>query len=107
MSYDKGLAERVHDVLPMDTEERRMFGGVAFMVRGNLCVGVMGEGLLVRVGKEAASDLVNLPGARTMTMGKRTMAGWVYVQPESLAEDAELAAWIKRGLDFVASLPPR
>lgn len=107
MSYDPGLAERVRAWFPEEAVERRMFGGIAFMVRGNLCAGVMGEGLLVRVGRDAASELIELPHARTMMMGKRPMNGWVYVAPEGLAEDPDLTAWLERGLEFVASLPPK
>jgi TfoX/Sxy family transcriptional regulator of competence genes len=107
MSYDEQLAERVRRSLPADAEERHMFGGVAFMISGNLCVGVMQEGLLVRVGREAAPALSRLPHARSMTMGKHTMNGWVFVDPTGLAADADLATWIKRGLDFVATLPPK
>lgn len=83
-----------------------MFGGIGFMISGRLCVAVMGDGLLVRVGQEAASDLSRLPQVRFMTMGKRTMSGWVYVEPAGLASDDDLSTWMQRGLEYAAGLPP-
>ncbi len=109
MAFDESLAERVRDVLgdAPDVGERRMFGGIVFMVAGNMACGVTGEDLLVRVGKEAWSESLALPFAREMDMSGRTMRGFVVVDAEGLDEDDVLAAWVERGSSFAGSLPPK
>lgn len=87
--------------------EREMFGGIAFMVDGNMAVGVSGDELMVRVGKEAHDEAVALPGARTFDMSARPMKGWISVAPEGFADDEAFDAWIDRGVAFAASLPPK
>lgn len=109
MAFDERLAERARERLaPLpDVSERRMFGGWALMVDGNLCVGVVGDELLARVGKEAAAEALARPGARPFDMTGRPMAGWVCVDPTVLERDEQLAEWVDEALDFVRSLPPR
>jgi len=90
-----------------DVTEKKMFGGIAFMVRGNMAVGVSGEELMVRVGKDAHAELVELPGARTFDMSGRPMEGWLLVAPEGFATEEDLDSWIARGLAGALSLPPK
>lgn len=109
MAYDEGLAERVRLVMGtgIHVTERKMFGGIVFMVGGNMAVGVSGDELLVRVGPDAYDDAVALPHAREMDFTGRPMRGFVYVSVEGIAEDEDLEAWIDRGASFAASLPPK
>ncbi len=109
MAYDEGLAERIRDHLG-DTPgitEKPMFGGLSFLLHGNMSVGIVGEELCVRVGKERHDELVSEPGARIMDFTGRPMQGWLFVAPEGFDDDADLAVWVSRGLDFAASLPPK
>lgn len=109
MAYDEGLAQRVRERLEErdDVRERKMFGGVAFLIGGNMSCGVVGEELMVRVGPEAYADAIAQPHAREMDFTGRPMRGMVYVGVEGLSEDADLARWIDRGVAFAGSLPPR
>jgi hypothetical protein len=109
MAYDEQLAERVRAVLGDDPgiDERKMFGGLAFLLDGNMAVGITGEDLMVRVGPDAWADALAQPHAREMDFTGRSMKGLVYVAPDGVAEDEELAAWIGRGIDFAGSLPPK
>jgi len=84
-----------------------MFGGIAFMVNGNMAVGVSGDELMVRVGKDNHDEAVALHGARIFDMSARPMRGWVAVAPEGFAQDADLDAWIDRGVAFAESLPSK
>jgi hypothetical protein len=108
--YDERLAERVRDLLGDESgvSEQRMFGGLSFLVEGNLAVAVSSRGgLLVRVGPDAFDAALERPGTSPMEMGGRRMKGWVYVAPEELVRKRELAAWVGRGTRFARSLPPK
>jgi TfoX/Sxy family transcriptional regulator of competence genes len=109
MSYDEGLAERIRDALAdrSDVSERKMFGGLAFLLNGNMCVGVVGDELMVRVGPDAYGEAVRRPHARKMDFTGRPMKGFVYVGCEGLESDADLRRWVARGIDFARSLPPK
>jgi TfoX/Sxy family transcriptional regulator of competence genes len=109
MAYDEALAARIRRMLARQkgTAERKMFGGIAFMVRGNMCCGVVKDTLMVRVGPEAHADALAQPGARPMDFTGRPSKGMVYVGPEACASDAGLAKWVERGLAFAASLPAK
>lgn len=109
MAYDEGLAERIRDQLGADPEisERRMFGGLAFLCRGNMAVGVTGDDLMVRVGPDATDAALARPGARIFDMTGRPMRGWVVVDGTAVAEDESLAAWVDEGRAFAAGLPPK
>lgn len=109
MAYDEGLAERIRAVTGTDpgVSERKMFGGLAFLLHGNMACGIVGDELMVRVGPDAWADCLALPHAREMDFTGRSMKGMVYVGPEGFAEDAELATWVGRGLAFAGSLPPK
>jgi TfoX/Sxy family transcriptional regulator of competence genes len=109
MAYDEVLGERVRRVLGNDPDvgERKMFGGLAFMMAGNMACGVMGDDLLVRVGKDGYDAALALPFAGPMEMGDRTMGGFVVVDGEGVAEDDQLEAWVERGVAHAVSLPPK
>ena len=84
-----------------------MFGGIAFMINGNMAVGVSGDELMVRVGREAHEEATSRPGARTFDMGARPMMGWVSVSPEGLDSEAAFNAWVDQGASYASSLPPK
>lgn len=109
MAYYEGIAERVREVLAdrHDVAEKKMFGGLAFMVGGHMCCGVVGDDLMVRVGAEGHEAALAEPEARAMDFTGRPMMGFVFVSAEGVAEDDALARWIGRGVDHAASLPPK
>jgi TfoX/Sxy family transcriptional regulator of competence genes len=110
MAYDEGLAARVRTLLDArsDVEDREMFGGIVFLVAGNMACGVMAEDLVVRAGRDAADDLLaSEAGTRVFDMTGRPMRAWVVVAPEATADDGDLERWVRRGEEFAASLPPK
>jgi len=109
VAYDERLAERIRAVLGdrIDVDERRMFGGVAFMVNGNMCCGVVGEELVVRLGPEDAEAALGEPGTRPFDFTGRPMRGFLFVGPDALAEDSDLDRWVGRAEEFAAGLPPK
>jgi TfoX/Sxy family transcriptional regulator of competence genes len=109
MAFDEGLAERIRGVLDArsDVDERKMFGGIAFLVAGNMACGVMRDDLMVRMEPEAVAALESEPGVRRFDMGGRPMRGWLLVAPEASADDGDLERWVRRGEEFAASLPPK
>lgn len=104
MAFDAGLAERVAALLPPDAVEKRMFGGVAWMVAGNLAVGIHGERLIVRVGADDHAAALARPHVHPFDLTGRPMKGWVTVAPEGVGEDGELAAWVAQGVAFARTL---
>lgn len=110
MAYDEELAERIRRHLGADPgiSEKRMFGGLAFLLHGNMAVGVSGGGgLMVRVGPEGTDAALARPGARLFDMTGRPMRGWIVVDPSALADDQVLGEWIDEGYGFAAELPPK
>src|SRR5262249_4476496 len=108
MAYDEGLAERIrrHLAGQPGVVEKKMFGGVSFMVDGNLCVGVIPEARGARVGHAALAAALRRPGVHEFTMGGRTAKGMVTVAPSGLEGDA-FAAWVDQCLAHVRTLPPK
>lgn len=108
MAYDEQLAERVRTIVAgVDgVTERKMFGGLAFMVGGNMACGPVKDILMVRVGPEAYEDALGEPDADELQFTGRPMRGMVQVDAAAL-DDERLAEWVQRGLDFAASLPPK
>ena len=106
MAYDEGLAYRIKEVLRDRPEvfEKKMFGGVGFLVQGNMACGVHGEGLIVRVGPVRYEDALAQPHTRPFDLTGRPMKGWVVVSPEGYKEDSDLRAWVLRGIEFALSL---
>lgn len=109
MAYNQGLADDIRSRIGNhpDLTEKEMFGGIAFMIGGNMAVGVSGDELMVRVGKDAHDQAVAKPGARIFDLSARPMRGWVVVAPEGLDTDAALDAWIDQGVAYAESLPPK
>lgn len=109
MPYDEQLARRVRPLMALRRgfSEKKMFGGVAYFLDGNLCVGVSKDSLIVRVGLEAYEAALQEPHVATFGPVKRAMRGWVLVGPEGLEEMASIRAWVERGVDFVETLPPK
>ncbi|HSD52287.1 MAG TPA: TfoX/Sxy family protein [Candidatus Methylomirabilis sp.] len=107
MSYDESIADRVRTVLASrgDVIEKRMFGGLAFLVRGHMCCGVLGSHLVVRVGPASYPAALKEPHAREMDFTGRALKGLVYVGTRGLGSDEALRRWVDRALEFVASLP--
>ena len=103
MAYDEGLAQRLREVFRdrADVAEKRMFGGLAFMVSGHMCCGVTGEDLMVRVGADQHEIVLSLPHARPMDITGRPMKGFVFVESVGLDSDEHLKEWVHRGLKFV------
>lgn len=108
--YSEDVADAVRHALTesgVSAVERKMFGGLAFMVRGHMTVGVIGDELMVRVGKDAHPDAVAQPHAREMDFTGKPMAGMVYVAAPGFRDDEQLRAWVDRGLAFTSTLPPK
>jgi len=109
MAYDRDLAERIRELVATERGvlERRMFGGLAFLVNGNMSVSASGKGgLLVRVDPEDVVDLLD-DHVHTAIMGGREMRGWLRVDATVLDDDARLAEWVDRGVSFARSLPAK
>lgn len=107
MSYDEGLAQRIREQLDDELTEKKMFGGLAFLLGGHMAVGVMGDELMVRVEPDSFDALLGQPGARVFDMGGRTMKGWLVLGGPAIAEDADLARWVERGIAYASALPPK
>jgi TfoX/Sxy family transcriptional regulator of competence genes len=106
MAYDEQLADRVREALSarLEVSERKMFGGIGFMVAGKMSVGVIGEELIVRLDPDDAEKALAEDGVREFDFTGRPMKGWIYVAAERTGDDAELAEWVEAGADFAASL---
>lgn len=107
MAYDEELAAKIREFVAGESgvSEKKMFGGLSFLIGGNMAVAASGQGgLLVRVDPQESDELVASTNARPMEMRGREMAGWLRVDP---ADDAEVAAWVERGVAFARSLPPK
>jgi len=110
VAYDEELAGRIRALLGSrdDLTEKKMFGGLAFLLGGNMAVAASGQGgILVRVDPEESDELVASTSAEPMEMRGRQMAGWLRVDTADVEADDELAAWVDRGATYAASLPPK
>jgi TfoX/Sxy family transcriptional regulator of competence genes len=110
MAYDEVLAGLIRDLLAAEPglTEQKMFGGLAFLVGGNMAVGVSGQGgLLVRVDPAESDELVESTRAYLMVMRGREMRGWLRVDADHVQKKKELAAWVERGVSFARSLPAK
>lgn len=115
MAYDEGLAGRLRDLLDQEpavdgheVSEKKMFGGLAFLVGGNMAVAASGQGgILVRVDPAEGEELLATTAAHPMEMRGRSMSGWLRVDHDDLADDAVLAAWVRRGASYAAGLPAK
>ena len=111
MAYDEKLAERIDQILdklnPPKLIDKKMFGGIGFLVQGNMACGVHKDALIVRVGPEAYESALEKPGVGVFDITGRPMTGWVMVAGAAVAEDEMLAEWVKQGLTFALSLPAK
>jgi hypothetical protein len=108
MAYDDALAERIRDRMrdAFGATEKKMFGGLIFLMYGNMTVGVIGDDLMARVGPDRTDAALARPGARPFDFTGRTMRGWVFVGGDELDDDV-LDSWIDEASAFVATLPPK
>jgi hypothetical protein len=110
MAYDEGLAGRIRDLVAGEPSltEQKMFGGLAFLIGGNMAVAASGQGgVLVRVDPDQSDDLVATTSAMPMEMRGRSMRGWLRVGPEHVSTEKELTAWVERGTAYARSLPAK
>jgi len=110
MAYDEELADRIRELLGAEPglAEKKMFGGLAFLIAGNMAVAVSGQGgLLLRCEPRTAGALCSKPGASPFVMRGRAVDGWVRVQQDAVTTKRQLERWVRRGLDHARSLPPK
>jgi TfoX/Sxy family transcriptional regulator of competence genes len=108
MAYDTHLAERIRWILVDDgVTEREMFGGIAFMLHGNMVCGVTHEALMLRLGPQLAAAALDEPHTRPMDFTGKPMKSMLLVDPPGFETDDQLAGWIERARDFVGTLPPK
>jgi TfoX/Sxy family transcriptional regulator of competence genes len=110
MAYDEDLANRVRELIGVESglTEKKMFGGLAFLINGNMSVGVSGHGgLMVRVDPAETDALLARPHARAFEMRGREMQGWLRVDSEGVRTKRQLEPWVRRGVTYARSLPPK
>jgi TfoX/Sxy family transcriptional regulator of competence genes len=109
MGYDEQLAERLREALEGrdGVSEKKMFGGLAFLLNGNMCVGVHTKELIARLGPEDGDRALDEAHTRVMDFTGRPMAGWVIVENEATATDEDLQRWVGRAVGYVSALPPK
>ncbi len=107
--YSKSLSARIRQSLGRRTgiEEKKMFGGIGFLLHGNMCVGVWQNSLIVRLGPENGPAALSEPFVKPFDVTGRPMKGWAMVEPEGLDTEDQLDAWIQRSIEFVATLPAK
>jgi hypothetical protein len=107
MALSEALAERIRHALARrkNVEEKKLFGGIGFLLNGNLLVGVWKDSLCVRLGPEQAEEAQPEPHVRVFDITGRPMKGWVLVEPEGVEDDGHLKGWIQRAVKFVSKLP--
>ena len=108
MAYDQELAERIRVVMAdrPGVEEKKMFGGLTFMLNGNMCCGVLNDDLVVRVGPDQYEEALGQPHARPMDFTGRSLKGMLYVGPEGYQNEATLESWVARAVNHALSLKP-
>jgi TfoX/Sxy family transcriptional regulator of competence genes len=109
MAYDEQVAERVRDLLTStpNVAERKMFGGLAFMIAGNMACGIVGSDLMLRLGEEGADAALDEPHVRPMDFTHKPMKTMVYVDHAGIATHAALEGWVEKAVAFAASLPAK
>src|SRR5262245_22159894 len=109
MAYDEQVARRLRRAFAKHPSvvEKKMFGGLAFLLHGHMCCGVVGDELMIRVGPEAYESALSRPHARRMDFTGKPLRGFVYVAPAGFASTRDLGAWVARAADFASSLPPK
>ncbi len=109
MVYDELLAFRVRKLLSEQKRlgEREMFGGITFMLHGKMCCGVVGDELVIRVGREGYDEALGQPHVRPMDFTGRPLKGFVFISPDGYETDEKLVEWVKQATKFVSSLQPK
>ena len=109
MAYNEEVAERLRNVFSNrdDIVEKKMFGGTAFMLSGNMCCGVINDAIMARVGPDQYQEALSRPYAREMDFTGRPMKGFVYVSPKGFKTDKDLRSWVTLCERFASSLPPK
>ncbi|HLJ16009.1 MAG TPA: TfoX/Sxy family protein [Bryobacteraceae bacterium] len=109
MGYDETTAERVRRILSgrRDVVEKKMVGGLSFLVNGRMCCGVTSTGLMIRVGPAAYDRVVAQPHVRPIKFGGRPLGGFVCIDPEGYRTGKALTKWVQRGIDFASTLPAK
>ena len=110
MAFDEKLASQLRDLLARESKvtEKKMFGGLAFLVNGNMCVSASGKGgMLVRIDPDETKAALDRPHVTRMVMGGRSMDGWIRVAPAGASTKREIEPWVRRSLDYVKKLPPK
>ena len=108
MAYDLKLAERIRSQLDgIPFVEKKMFGGIGFLLNGNMACGVNKDNLIVRVDPEKHSALLKKPHAKPFDLTGRPMKGWLLVEADGYITEKQLSAWIKEGIEFASTLPPK
>ena len=109
MAYDEGLAQRIRELVDdmANTVEKKMFGGVCYLVDGNMACGVYKTFLIVRVGPDRYEDSLTKPFTRVFDITGKVMKGWVMVEEGGYADDEDLSEWVEQGVSFAKSLPLR
>lgn len=109
MTYDQGLAQRMREELEqiVNLSEKEMFGGIGFMVNGNMACGVNKDEMIVRVGPEKHAQALERPHTRVFDFTGRPMKGWVMVKVQGYESDDDLKYWVEQGVEFAQSLPAK
>ena len=109
MAYDEGLAQRIREALDElpGLVEKKMFGGVGFIIQGNMACGVNKDKLIVRVGPERHEETMQRPHTRPFDITGRPMKGWVRVEADGYQSDDDLKDWVQQGVAFAQTLPPK
>lgn len=109
MAYDEGLAQRIREVLDSaePITEKKMFGGLAFLERGHMFVGIVGEALMARIGPAAYDGALTRPNVRPMDFTGRPMKGYVFVDAPGIERDEDLAGWVEAARNFARTLPDK
>ncbi len=109
MPYDEGLAERMRDATPsgVEFEEKKMFGGICYLLNGNMTCGIVGDRLMLRLTKELVEEYRKEPDTADMDFTGRPMPSMMYVEAEGIADDDQLRMWVERAVEFAATLPPK
>jgi len=109
MAYDELLLKKAREILAKipGIKEQKMFGGIGFLLHGNMACGILNDDLIIRVGPAKYDKALNLAHARKFDITGRVMKGWVMVSGKEITTDNELAAWVQRGVSFAKTLPPK
>lgn len=109
MAYSESLAQRIRQAFAgrRGMTEKKMFGGVGFLLHGNLCVGIWHSSLIVRLGPEEGAAALQEPHVAEFDITGRPMNGWIMVEPDGIETDDQLAGWIRRSIEFVSTLAPK